>query len=149
VKVALREPTKACVDVAAKPTHIEVRSQGEQRRAATKARRAHHCALGELVERAGPADRVARVGALGHGQDHETARQLRGHVLGRVHGQIDLTGKQRLLDLLDEAGLVRELRGGASACIAGGRDRHELYLARESLGHPACLGERQCASARA
>ena len=78
-------------------------------------------ALGQLVERAGAAERVARVGALGHAHDREPVGQLGGHVLGRVHGEVDLAGQQRLLDLLHEARLVGQALGGQTRSRAGAR----------------------------
>ncbi len=100
-----------------------------------------------------PAERVARVGALGHADDGQAVRQLAGHVLGRVHGEVDRPREQRLLDLLHEARLVLELRSGAPAgpLVARRADRDHLdRLARrllEQAAHQVRLCERQRAAA--
>jgi hypothetical protein len=65
-----------------------------------------------------------------------------------MDGEIHVAGEQRLLYLLDETGLVRDLGGAAAPLVARCRDRNQLDLVRQPLRHPARLGERQCASAR-
>ena len=54
-------------------------------------------------------DRVARIGARRHGDDREAGRQLGGHILHAVHGDIDLAGEQAFLDLLDPDALAAEI----------------------------------------
>ena len=97
--------------------------------------------FGKVVERLRADQRVARVLGRRHRGDHESRRQVARDVLGAVHRDVDLTGEQRVLDLLDEAGLVAD-RAGA---ISRGLDRH--HLARERLGHRPSLRERERAPA--
>ena len=54
-------------------------------------------------------DRVARIGARRHGDDRQAGRQLGGHVLHAVHGDVDLAGEQAFLDLLDPDALAAEI----------------------------------------
>ena len=149
VEVAVGEAPETCVDVAADVTHVEVRSQSEQRGAAAKARRSHHRALPKVVEGVGAAEGVASVGALQDPRSQETLGKVRRDVLGGVQGHVDLAREEGLLDLLDEARLVGELGRAAAALIARRRDRDDLDLVRQPLGHQAGLCQGQRASARA
>jgi hypothetical protein len=103
VEVPVGQPAQTGVDVATQLAHVQVRSQREQLRPPPHASGAHHGALAERSQRLRPAQRVARVGALGDAHDREPGRQHARHVLGRVDGEVDVIGEERLLDLLHEA----------------------------------------------
>ena len=76
----------------------------------------------------------------------QAVRQLAGHVLGRVHGEVDLAGEQRLLELRDAARLVRRSRSARSPLVVIGTSSASR---RQALGDQARLRERQRAAARA
>ena len=92
----------------------------------------------------GTAERVARVVAREVGADGQPGRVGRGHVLRRVHGDVDPPVEQRLLELLDEDAAVADLAERAAAvAVAGGRDRDERDLApgraSSSAASAACV----------
>jgi hypothetical protein len=72
-----------------------------------------------------------------------------------VHREVDLACTQRLLDLLDEAGLVADGRQpGGGAVVAGGPDRNQLGLLAllerfDGTRDDLCLRERESACPRA
>ena len=73
------------------------------------------------------ARRAARRGA-GAATSASPSAELARHVLGRVDGDVDLAGEQRVLDLVHPARLV--LRAGAA--VAAGRDRDSSRAAERS-----------------
>ena len=99
-------------------------------------------AVGQLPQRGRPAERVERVRALRHADDGQAGGQLGGYVLGGVHRQVDLAGEERVLDLLDEAGLVQP----GAARLDPRRSRSAP--ARRLAGEPPAT-RRACASASA
>ncbi len=85
-----------------------------------------------------------------HGRDLEARGQLPGHVLRAVHREVDLSGEQRLLDLLHEPRLVV----GPAAAVAARGDRDQLGLepgmrCAQQVRDVARLDQRQGAAARA
>ncbi len=102
-------------------------------------------------------ERVADVLALkisGYGQ---TFGQKRLHVLGRMDGEVDGAGKQRLLDFLGEQALAAGLQERPVLDAVAGRsyrndlERFRLQPVRsgERVAHRARLPERQPAAAGA
>src|SRR2546423_823927 len=92
--------------------------------------------LSEACAATGVRQRASRVSASRNANDRETVGQLRGHVLGGVHGEVDLAGQQRLLDLLDEPRLVvRRGRRAAAALVAGGAYGDQLGAPADRVGH--------------
>ena len=81
----------------------------------------------------------------GGGDDRGALGQLAGHVLGRVHREVDVPGQQRRLERAGPARLV----AARAVDVAGGRDLHELGLAVDRGGDGPRLGERQQAAAGA
>ena len=80
-------------------------------------------------DRVRAAERVARILALGVGADDEALDVRGGHVLRRVHGDVDAALEQRLLELLDEDPAGADLAERARAvAVARRRDRHERDL---------------------
>ena len=122
VEVALREPPQPRVDVAAQLAHVEVRSQREQRGAAAQARRAHHRALGQ-VRRATPRRRARRVRRRARARPRSRGRSgsSDGTSLAECTARSISPGEQRLLDLLDEARLVRANPRAGSTPLSGWR----------------------------
>ena len=100
---------------------------------------------------------VARILALEDGGDGEALRQDRRHVLHRMHGEVDVAGEQRLLQLLGEQPLAAGLdQRPVGDPVAGRLDDDQLALLRrkavrgaEARGHLARLGQRQGRAARA
>ena len=83
-------------------------------------------------------------------------RQYRRHVLGGMHGDVDLAGRQRLLDLLGEESLAAEFRQRTVADgVAGGRYgadldpfRRPAMRGRQAGPHHGGLGQRERTAAR-
>ena len=113
VVLALGELAQAGVDVAAQLARP--RGRTAQRAAAAtrrrRLRRADRRAAAQRVERAArrPARR-AGPRARGTATSARPGRQARRHVLGAVHGEVDLAGEQRLLDLLRPSATCRRPR---------------------------------------
>ena len=84
---ALAQPR---VDVAAQRLDRERRLEREQLRLAPRRRRAD---AHPRPDRVGAAQRVARIVALEVRADDEAVRIGRGHVLGRVHGDVDAAAR--------------------------------------------------------
>ena len=111
VVAALRQAAQARVDVAAQLGH----SRSSRSACSWAARRT------ELVPTRAPAgsssserapQRASRGSARGGAATSSSpSRELGGHVLGRVHGEVDVAAQERLVELLDPAALV--LGGGA------------------------------------
>ncbi len=81
------------------------------------------------LELGGATEGVARIVALEVGAHDEPGGIARGHVLRRVHRNVDPPGEQRLLDLLDEHPALADLAEGALAvAVPGGRDGDERDL---------------------
>ena len=99
------------------------------------------------------AKRVASILSVEVGAYGEAVGVGRGHVLGRMDGDVDPPGEQRLLDLLDEhaarADLAERLR---PVFVARGRDRDERDLdtvAPQPIGRELGLRQREPATAAA
>src|SRR5207253_8175467 len=80
-----------------------------------------------LLERAlRSAPRVTRIAARQDGREREIRRVVGRQVLGRVHGDVDLTRSQRILELRAENAAPTELGEAVSpVAIADGRDRDD------------------------
>ena len=82
---------------------------------------------------------VARVRALHDSRQFELVGQLRRHILHAVHGQIDMPGRQSLLDLLGEHTLGSHLgQGHVGDLVAGSLDDfdfHSVPLLAKQRGH--------------
>ena len=143
VRLTVGQLAQPGVDVAAQLDDLEILARGAQLSGAAQAARPHAGARGQRSQRRGAADRVAGIGPGRDGHELKALGQLGGHVLARVHGEVDLAGEQRALELGDPARLV----AAAAAAVAGGRDRDQLGVLAEPLGHPARLRERQRAPA--
>ena len=131
-------------------THLEVRPRGEQLRARGAGCSVPTRAPGGQRRRAtrAPHERVARRRrAPAPPTIARPSGQLARHVLGRVHGEVDLAAQQRVLELAptqrDLSSPARAPRSPAVVIVTSSR------LARAALGHPARLGQRQRAAARA
>jgi hypothetical protein len=96
----------------------------------------------EVTGRAQQED-VVRRRALGRGDDRAPLGQLAGHVLGGMHGQIDLARDERRLDGVDPARLVADVR----ARVARRADLDQLDVAAQALGDPVRLRQREGAAA--
>ncbi len=100
---------------------------------------------------------VARILALENGGDDEALRQDCRHVLHRMHGEVDVAGEQRFLQLLGEQPLAAGLdQRPVGDPVARRLDDDKLALLRrkrvrgaEACGHLARLGQRQRRAARA
>ena len=91
-------------------------------------------------------EHVERVRARGVAAITVPSAQLARHVLGRVHGEVDLAGQQRGLQRADPARLV----AARAVDVARGGDLHELGVGRRAARATAPrLRERQRAAARA
>ena len=107
VHLAGGELAQPRVDVAAQLDHLEVGPHGEQLGAAAQRARPHARALAHV--RRAPARRPARRSGSarrGAATIAVPVGQLARHVLGRVHGEVDLAGQQRRLERADPARLV-------------------------------------------
>jgi len=119
----------ARVQVASNIHDLDIRSHGPHLGDATQTRRPHASAAWQGVKRVACAahDRVTRIHSLGHGRDHQPARQLRGHVLHGMHAQIDRTCQKLHLELFREQALPAHLRKwNVQNTIAGGLDHFDL-----------------------
>ena len=135
-RLALGQPR---VHVPADLDDLQVRPPGQQLRAAAQRARAHPRALAQVAD-----DDVERVRAARRGHDRRPRRELRRHVLGRVHGHVDLVRQQRGLQGADPARLV----AARAVHVTGGGDLHQLDLAVDQRGDRPSLGQRQRAAPR-
>src|SRR5207342_1307796 len=88
------------LDVAADRLDAEVGTQARELRAAPERRRRDPGALRHLVPRpGGTGPGVARVGPLQARPEGEPLRLVGGEILGAVHGDVDASVAQGLLDL--------------------------------------------------
>jgi len=88
------------------------------------------------------------------GDDRQPLRRLGGHVLGRVHREVDPPVDDRRLELLREETLVADLRQrrvedlvtlGVDDLDRDGQVRMEVL---QTVAHPLALGERKPATPR-
>ena len=145
--------------VAAELDHREVRAAVAKLRPPPQAGGADDRAGRKVGERAAVEgdEGVAHVLARQVAGDREAVRLERRHVLHRMHGDVDLAGEQRVLDLAREQALAADLRQRpVEHPVAGGLDHDDLEggLGQVVRGHQARarlarLGERQRAAARA
>ncbi len=142
VVVAGGEPAEPRVDVAPELEDLEVAPQRPELRGAAQRARPDPGAVGEVREPGRAAQRVPRVGPRRHRGDDDPVRELRGDVLGRVHGEVDVAAEQRRVDLAHPALLV----AAGAVAVARRRDRHDLGTA-ERGGDLAGLRERERAAA--
>jgi hypothetical protein len=126
IEAALSHLAKACVHVPAQWFDGQFGLEGEELGLPTHGSRPDSHAG---AQRVGAAEGVARIIAGQVGADGEVVRECGRHVLRRVNGEVDATGEERLLDLLDEdaplADLAERLR---PVTVAGGRDRNECHV---------------------
>jgi hypothetical protein len=78
-----------------------------------------------------PDERITWILTLGISADRQAVRELRGHVLGTVHGEIDAPVQQGILDLPDPGALAADLGQRAGRDIARGLDAHQLDVLSE------------------
>ena len=123
VESALASLAEPRVDVSPQGLDRERRLEREQLRAPPHRSRSDPHPGPQL---AGAAQGIPRILPLQVRTDRQPLRIGGGHVLRRVHGDVDAPPKQRLLELLDEdptrADLPERLRPVA---VARGRDRHQ------------------------
>ena len=82
---------------------------------------------------------IAQVLARQQGRHDQAVGQPGRHVLHGMHGEVDLTGEQRLLDLLGEQPLAADLgqRPVADAVSGGGDDDDLDVLVGRAHGRPS------------
>ena len=159
VDLAGVELAQARLHVAAKVHHREIGTQPLDQRLPAQRRGADDRAMRKLVQRAALAadEGIARILARQHRHDRKPRRQHGRHVLGRMHGEVDAAGEQRVLDLLGEQALAADLRQRAVAdhVAAGADDLDADALGREPMrrgqarAHLPGLDQRERAAARA
>ena len=150
---------QACLDVAAQRHDGEVRPQALDQGLPPQRCGADHGAARQIAQGFGlSADEgVARILARQKRRQHQAGRQHGGHVLRRMHREVDGAAQQRVLDLLGEQPLaanvterpvLNDVAGGADdldldprGIEAAGRGETALHLAR--------LHQRQRRAARA
>ena len=115
VKATVVELAQPGVQVAAQGLDAQVGPRRQQLHHAAQAAGADHRALGQGIDTGKVVGdkRVARILSLPHRRQHKTRRQLHGHVLQRVHGQMSLTHFERGFQFLDEQTLAAHLGQGA------------------------------------
>ncbi len=144
--------------IAAERYDAEVGPQPLHQRLPPQRGGADHRARGQFPKRLRLAadEDVAGIFARQHRRDDETIRQYRRHVLGGMHGDVDLAGRQRLLDLLGEEPFAAEFRQRTVADgVAGGRYgadldpfRRPAMRGRQAGPHHGGLGQRERTAAR-
>jgi hypothetical protein len=108
VQTALGQLPQPCVQVASEFLYLQVGPNGEKLRPAAKAARADLRSFGQSVQptvRTRDQD-IVRVFSLRHSANLKPRRELRREVLHAVHRQINLAGKQGILDFLREDALA-------------------------------------------
>ncbi len=123
-----RHPAEPGRHVPAQVHDLQVGTGREQLGGAPRRPGAHPCARRQRRqgESVACAQRVARVGALGHGDQAQALGRRGGQVLHRVHGQVALPGQQGLAQRGDEDAGPAERRERPGEPVAVGADPDEL-----------------------
>ena len=164
VGLALLPFAEASVDVAAELDEAEVGTEGEEHGLAARRRRPDARAHGQHVEapEAFADEGVAGVGARGDGGEGEALVERCGQIFERMHGDVDATGGEGVLDLFNEDALGvewraviearRRLEGRVLHAVAGGAndlDGDLVATSAELLGDVVGLPERELGTASA
>ena len=130
VGMALVKLAEAGVDVAADLDEFKIGSEGQEHGTATRARGADAAMHGKGVQSpiwlADPD--VARVGALRHSCEGEASVQRGRKVLKGVDGQVDLSGREGVLNLFDEDA------AGVEGCPVKGSGRNKGWALHPVTG---------------
>ena len=72
-------------------------------------------------------ERIAGIFPLKNARKHQSIGQPRRHILGRMHGNVDCPGKQRLFNFLGEKPLAANFRQRPVLYpVAAGRNHHDF-----------------------
>jgi hypothetical protein len=151
IDLAFGEFPQPCIDEAAIGDDIDIRAQPLDQRLAAQRGGADGGALRQIEQLCGgPADKgVAGIFARQIGGEEQAGWQLGRHVLGGMHGKIQPTGDQHILQFLGEKALAADLRQrSVGDPVAHGRQHDDLeHFGRQSVRRhqpvPCFMGLRQ------